>query len=75
MSTATGPRERPITRADLEAKFGEIRQATEPGAGSAKGVGLAVGVAVVVGVVAVAYFFGNRRGRRRRTIVEVKRVR
>lgn len=75
MSTATGPRERPITRADLEAKFGEIRDATESGTGSAKGVGLAVGVAVVVGVVAVAYFFGNRRGRKRRTIVEVKRVR
>lgn len=75
MSTATGPRERPITRDDLEAKFGQIRDATESGGGTAKGVGLAVGVAVVVGVVAVAYFFGNRRGRKRRTIVEVKRVR
>ena len=75
MSAATDPREGPITRRDLEAKFGQIRDATESGAGTAKGVSLAVGVAVVVGVVAVAYFLGNRRGRRRRTIVEVKRVR
>jgi hypothetical protein len=75
MSTATGPSDRPITRADLEAKFGEIRDATESGTGSAKGMGLALGVAVVVGVVAVAYFLGTRRGRKRRTIVEVKRVR
>lgn len=75
MSTAAGPRERPITRDDLAAKFGEIRGATESGGGTAKGVGLAVGVAVAVGVVAVAYFLGNRRGRNRRTVVEVKRVR
>lgn len=75
MSTATGHRERPITRNDLEAKFGQIRDATDSGAGTAKGVGLAVGIAVAVGVVAVAYFLGNRRGRKRRTIVEVKRVR
>jgi hypothetical protein len=75
MSIATGSRERPITRSDIEAKFGQIRDATESGTGSAKGVGLAVGVAVVVGVVAVAYFLGNRRGRKRRTLVEVKRVR
>lgn len=75
MSTATDPRERPITRSDIEAKFGQIRDATESGTGSAKGVGMVVGVAVVVGVVAVAYFFGNRRGKKRRTIVEVKRVR
>jgi hypothetical protein len=75
MSTAAARRERPITRDDIEAKFGQIRDATESGTGSAKGVGLAVSVAVVVGVVAVAYFLGNRRGRKRRTIVEVKRVR
>jgi len=74
MSTAAA-RQQPITRRDLEQKFGQIRDAGESPAGAAKGVSLAVGVAVVVGVVAVAYFLGNRRGRKRRTIVEVKRVR
>ena len=74
MSTAAA-RQRPITRRDLEEKFGQIRDVGESPAGTAKGVSLAVGVAVVVGVVAVAYFLGNRRGRKRRTIVEVKRVR
>lgn len=75
MSTAVDPRRQPITRRDLEQKFGEIRDASEGGTGTAKGMGVAVGVVAVVAVVAVAYFLGNRRGRKRRTIVEVKRVR
>ncbi|MGH8986892.1 MAG: hypothetical protein ACRDY6_23930 [Acidimicrobiia bacterium] len=74
MSTPADRRDRPITRADLEAKFGQIRDATESGAGATKSVGLAVGVAAVAAVVVVAFFLGNRRGRKRRTIVEVRRV-
>jgi hypothetical protein len=68
------PADRPITRDDLEAKFGQIREATDSGAEGARGVGVAVGVAVVAVVVVAAYFLGSRRGRRRRTIVEVRRV-
>jgi hypothetical protein len=68
------PADRPITRSDLESKLGQIRDATDSGAGSARGVGVAVGVAVVAVVVVAAFFLGNRRGRRRRTIVEVRRV-
>jgi|NGEPerStandDraft_5_1074534.scaffolds.fasta_scaffold17356_3 hypothetical protein len=74
MSTPADRRDRPITRADLEAKFGQIRDATDSGAGATKGVGLAVGVAAVAAVVLVAFFLGSRRGRKRRTIVEVRRV-
>ncbi len=74
MSMPADRRDRPITRADLEAKLGQIRDATDTGAGSARGVGVAVGVAVVAVVIVAAYFFGNRRGRKRRTIVEVRRV-
>ncbi|HEY3097000.1 MAG TPA: hypothetical protein VGK05_09185 [Acidimicrobiia bacterium] len=66
--------DRPVTRADLEAKFQELRGATEPGAEKAKGVG--IGAIVIGGVllVLVAYLLGRRKGRRRRTIVEVRRV-
>jgi hypothetical protein len=74
MSIPADRRDRPITRDDLEAKLGQIRDATDSGGGATKGVGLAVGVAAVAAVVIVAYFLGNRRGRKRRTIVEVRRV-
>jgi hypothetical protein len=66
--------DRPITRADLEAKFDELRGATSSGTQKARGVGLA---AVVVGgvlLVVAAYVLGRRKGRKRRTIVEVRRV-
>jgi hypothetical protein len=66
--------DRPVTRADLEAKLHELRGATAPGAEKARGIGL--GALVVGGVllVLVAYLLGRRRGRKRRTIVEVRRV-
>lgn len=66
--------DRPITRDDLQAKFDELRGATEPGTQRARGVGLA---AIVVGgvlLVVAAYVLGRRKGRKRRTIVEVRRV-
>ena len=66
--------DRPITRADLEAKFRELRGATEPGAQKARGVGIAALVAGGVVLVVVAFLLGRRRGRKRRTIVEVRRV-
>jgi hypothetical protein len=74
MSMPARRSDQPITRDDLEAKLGQIRDATDSGAGSARGVGVAMGVAVVAVVVVAAYFLGNRRGKKRRTIVEVRRV-
>jgi hypothetical protein len=71
--TSTGTN-RPITHADVEAKLGQIRDATESGGEAAKSVGLAVGVAVVALVVVGAFLLGSRRGKKRRTIVEVRRV-
>jgi hypothetical protein len=66
--------DRPITRADLEAKFDELRGAAEPGAEKARGIGIAAVIAGGILLVAVAYLLGRRRGRKRRTIVEVRRV-
>jgi hypothetical protein len=74
MSMPADRRERPITRADLEAKLGQIRDATDTSAGGTRSIGVAVGVAAAAAVVVIAYFLGNRRGRKRRTIVEVRRV-
>ncbi|MCZ7525941.1 MAG: hypothetical protein M5U14_05865 [Acidimicrobiia bacterium] len=66
--------ERPITKADIEAKLEEVRRATEAGTEQAKGVAVAVGVVAVGALVVGAYLLGRRRGRRRRTVVEIRRV-
>lgn len=62
-----------ITRDDIEAKFREIQGEVDETAESAKGVALAVGAAVAVGVVVVVFLLGQRRGKRKTTIVEVRR--
>lgn len=63
-----------VTRSDIEAKLAEIRGQFEEGAERAKGVGLAVGAAAVAVVVLGAYLWGRRRGRKRRAVIEIKRV-
>jgi hypothetical protein len=64
----------PISRDDIEAKFKEIQGDIDSTAESAKGVAVAAGAAVVVVVVLAVFLFGKRRGRRRTTIVEIRRV-
>jgi hypothetical protein len=64
----------PVTRADIEAKLREIQGGTEAGADAARGAGLVAGVAVLLLAVVVAYLLGRRRGRKRRTVVEIRRV-
>ena len=73
-NTGTRPgTDRPITRADLEAKFSQLRGSTTA-TETQRNIGLTA--VVVAGVVFVigAYLFGRFRGRKRRTIVEVRRV-
>jgi hypothetical protein len=73
--TQTRPEvDRPINRADLEAKLGQIRDATESGASSMRDAGRTIGLAVAVTVVLLAFFLGFRRGKKRRTVVEIRRV-
>jgi hypothetical protein len=65
---------RPITRADIEAKLREIQSGAEVGKDAAKGGGLVAVVGLAVLGVVVAYLIGRRRGRKRRTFVEIRRV-
>ena len=66
--------DRPITRADIESKLREIQGATEAGAEAAKGAGVAVGAAGAGVVIVLVYLLGRRSGRKRRTVVEVRRI-
>jgi hypothetical protein len=72
--TATGPGQRPVTRSDIEQKLAEIRGITEDtteAAQDATKTGLVVaGVAVVI----IAFVLGKRRGRKKSTIVEIRRI-
>jgi len=73
-NTGTRPgTDRPITRADLEAKFSQLRGSTTASE-TQRNIGL-TGV-IVAGVLLVlgAYLLGRFRGRKRRTIVEVRRT-
>lgn len=65
---------RPITRDDLEAKLRELEGGVEDTKQSALTTAIAVGAVVAVGVIAVAFMLGRRRGRKRTTIVEVRRI-
>ncbi len=64
---------RPIERRDIEAKIRELHGGVEDTAQSATTTLATVGAVVIVGVVAVAFLLGRRKGRRRTTIVEVRR--
>jgi len=65
---------RRISRDDLEAAFNRVLGEGESTAESAERPVLVVAAAVVVGVVALAYLAGKRRGRKRSTIIELRRI-
>ena len=67
--------DRPVTRGDIESKLREIRGTAEdelpnPPEGAQRG-GLAVGAAALL---VVAFWLGRRRGRKKSTIVEIRRI-
>lgn len=73
-AAGNGQPQKPITRADIEAKLGQIRDAAEQPAGQAKNLTFAVGAAVVAVVVVSAFLLGRRRGRRRRGVIVIRQV-
>jgi hypothetical protein len=66
--------ERPISRGDIEAKLRELQgEATSTGE-HVRTYALVGGAVVAVAVVGVAFWLGKRRGKRKTTVVEVRRV-
>jgi hypothetical protein len=63
-----------ITPRDLETKFRELQGGVESAGESAKSYAITVGAIAVVAVVGVAYLLGRRRGKKRSTVVEVRRI-
>lgn len=64
----------PITRDDIEAKFRELEGEVDDRKEQAMSIAVVAGVAVAVVVVLVAFRLGRRGGRKRTTVVEIRRV-
>jgi hypothetical protein len=72
--TSYGSVARPIERGDLERKLRELQGGVSDTRDSVLATAITVGAVVAVGVVAVAFLLGRRRGKKRSTVVEVRRI-
>ena len=63
-----------ISRDDVEAKFRELTGGVTEEVEGVRSQAMAIGLAVVVVSVAVVFLIGRRAGRKRSTIVEVRRI-
>ena len=65
---------RVVTRDDIEAKLREIRGDVDAVGENVKQYAVIAGAVVAVAVVALAFTLGKRKGKRKTTVVEVRRV-
>ena len=63
-----------ITRADIEGKLRDMRGEVQESAEAAKAPIMAIAAGVAAVVVIGAFLLGKRRGRRKSTVVEIRRV-
>ena len=66
--------DRPVTRADIEAKLAEIKGFADTQVEGAQESSRPVLVGVGAALVVLAFLVGRRRGHKRSTIVEVRRI-
>jgi len=68
------PADEKITREQIEGKLREMTGGVSEEVEGVKSQALAIGLGVVVVSVAVVFLLGRRMGRRKSTIVEVRRI-
>ena len=71
MTTAEAPR---ITREDIETKLRQLKGDAEEVTNAQKTNGLIVAAVAGVLVLALAYFLGRRKGRKKSAFVEIRRL-
>lgn len=64
----------PITHDDIEAKFRELQGEVDIVGDDVRSYAATVGAVVVIVVVVAAFWLGRRRGKKTKTIVEIRRV-
>jgi hypothetical protein len=63
-----------IDKSDIEAKIREIKGEVDGAANTAKPAGMTLGASVFAGAIGLAYVAGQHKARKRKTVVEIKRV-
>lgn len=63
-----------ITRTDIEDKLRELRGEIDDQVEAVKVPAIAIAVGTAVAAVVVAYWLGRRRGRRKQTVLEIRRI-
>ena len=63
-----------ITRDQIEAKFGELKDGIESAADAARGTATKVGIVAGIALLILVFILGSRRGKQGKTIVEVRRL-
>ena len=71
MTTAEAPR---ITREDIETKLRQLKGDTDDVVEAHKTNGLVIAAIAGVVVLALAYFLGRKRGRKKSAFVEIRRL-
>jgi hypothetical protein len=74
-ATAATPEARPqhIDRDTIEAKFRDLQGDVDNVAGEAVNYAIVAGAVVAIAVVGIAFWLGKRRGKRKGTVIEVRR--
>jgi hypothetical protein len=66
--------DRKITKDDIQSKLEELKGEVDERTAAAKTPVLAVAIGAVFVAVAAAYLLGRRKGRRRQTVFEIRRI-
>ncbi len=73
MSTASESGQ-PVSRSDIESKLREIRGEVDTTATAAKPAAMAVAGVAAVLILGAVYLLGRRKGKKKSTVVEIRRV-
>lgn len=65
---------KPISRDDIENKFRELQGEFDVVTDDVRSYAATIGAVVIVTVVVVAFWLGRRRGKKTRTVVEIRRI-
>ncbi len=65
---------REVRRSDIEAKLREIKGEVDTTATAAKPAAMTVAAVAVVALLGAAYLLGRRKGKKKSTVVEIRRV-
>jgi len=73
-SKTPAPAKPPITRADIEAKFGELRGEVDERTQAAKVPAIAIAAGAVMLTIVTVYWLGKRKGKKRQMVLEIRRI-